>query len=77
MSFNHDTFTQTTNYLDLDARLQWYIDTVRPHLDILRQLAEKNPAKVRLLFSRDPVMKKLFKIGRSLSELRESINDGR
>ncbi|KKN09307.1 hypothetical protein LCGC14_1047980 [marine sediment metagenome] len=71
MSLNHDAFIQTTNYSDLDALLRWYIGTVKPHLDTLRQLAEKDPAKARLLFSRDSVMQNLFKIGDNLSEMRE------
>lgn len=66
MSLNHDNFIASANYLALDASLQWYIDAVGPHLANLERLAADDPAKLKALYRRDPVMQKLNKIGTSL-----------
>lgn len=69
MSLNHDQFIQNQNYLDLDTSLQWYIDTVSPQYRLLRQLAEKHPEKAKLLFQRDPVLRKIHKIHKKMASI--------
>ena len=59
MAFNHDNFIASQNYLDLDASLQWYIDTVGPKTPVLLKLLDENPTKAKLLYQRDPVLQKL------------------
>lgn len=73
MALNHDQFIATQNYADLDASLDWYIATVGPKFSLLERLASEHPAQARLLYQRDPVMRKLRKISDAMRQLMDVV----
>lgn len=69
MSFDHDSFIGLAQYGQLDTRLQWYIDTVGPKWQTLERLAKEHPDQAKILFSRDPVLRKLVLIADNLNRI--------